>query len=248
MLNISYQLYCSRNFPPIGATLKMLSDAGFTQVEGYNGLFNDLEGLKAGLAETGLQMTSSHVGHQLLADDPAGMLQIIKDLGVKKVFAPHIAPDQRPTDAAGWAAFGQRLAEIGKPVQDAGLVWGWHNHDFELTKLASGEFPLDLMMGASDDLMMELDLGWVTRAGEDPVAWINKYSGRIAAAHIKDVAAAGECTDEDGWADVGHGTMDWPAIHTALQAAGCDHYVVEHDNPKDHQRFATRSLAAIQNF
>lgn len=248
MLNISYQLYCSRNFPPIGETLKMLSAAGYDQVEGYNGLFNDLDGLKAGLAETGLQMTSSHIGHQLLVDDTSGMLQTIKELGIKKVFGPHLAPDARPTDAVGWADFGKQLTEIGKPLQDAGIIWGWHNHDFELEALPTGEFPIDLMMGAAPDLMLELDLGWVARAGQDPVAWINKYKGRVAAAHVKDIAVAGECVDEDGWADVGHGIMDWAAIHAALQASGCDHYVVEHDNPNDHQRFATRSLASIQKF
>ncbi|MDP5358947.1 MAG: sugar phosphate isomerase/epimerase, partial [Paracoccaceae bacterium] len=82
----------------------------------------------------------------------------------------------------------------------------------------------------------------------DPVAWIKKYAGRISTVHVKDIAPDGQCTDEDGWADVGHGIMEWPAIHAALQAAGVDHYVVEHDNPKDDRRFATRSLAAIQNF
>lgn len=248
MLHISYQLYCSRNFPPVGSTLKMLATAGYTEVEGYNGLFDDLDGLKKGLAETGLQMTSCHMAPHLLVDDLAGALKIINDLGIKKVFGPYLMPDQRPNDAAGWAAFGAQLAEIGKPLRDAGVVWGWHNHDFELVELASGEFPLDLMMATSDDLMVELDLGWVTRAGQDPVAWINKFNGRIAAAHIKDVARAGECTEEDGWADVGQGTMDWPAIHAALGAAGCDHYIVEHDNPNDDRRFATRSLAAVQNF
>ncbi|WP_342076700.1 sugar phosphate isomerase/epimerase [Yoonia sp. SS1-5] len=248
MLHISYQLYCSRNFPPIAETLKMLADTGFREVEGYNGLFDDLDGLKAALDATGLTMTSSHIGQNLIADDPAGMLATIKNLGIKKVFGPHLAADERPADAAGWAAFGTRLAEIGKPLQDAGITFGWHNHDFELVALPGGEYPLDLIMQGSDDLRLELDLGWVVRAGHDPVTWINKYQGRISAAHVKDVAPAGQCLDEDGWADVGHGTMDWAAIHAALQAAGCDHYVAEHDNPNNHTRFATRSLAAIKEF
>lgn len=248
MTHISYQLYCSRNFPPIGDTLHMLSEAGYTEVEGYNGLFDDLDGLRAGLDVTGLSMTSSHIGFDLIENDPDGVLQTIKTLGIKKVFVPFVAPDQRPTDAAGWAAFGKRLAEIGKPLRDAGLVFGWHNHAFEFEPTENGELPIDLIAAASDDMMLELDLGWVRVAGHDPVDWIEKYAGRVASAHVKDIATDGECTDEDGWADVGHGIMDWPAIHAALQAAGCTHYVAEHDNPSDHNRFATRSLAAIQNF
>lgn len=248
MTRISYQLYCSRNFPPLGDTLKMLAETGFKEVEGFGGLFDDLDVLKAGLDATGLKMTSSHFGMDMVEGDAAKTIAIAKDLGIEKVIVPFLMPGDRPTDAAGWAAFGARLAKAGKPVQDAGLVFGWHNHDFEFVATESGDLPIDLIAQASDDLMLELDLGWVARAGLDPVAWIQKYAGRITAAHIKDLAAAGESVDEDGWADVGHGVQDWAAIHAALQATGVDHYVIEHDNPKDHARFARRSLASIQNF
>lgn len=247
MTHISYQLYCSRNFPPLADTLKMLSDAGFKEVEAYGGLFDDLDGLKAGIAANGLHISTSHIGLDMMEDEPQKAIEIIQDFGMRAVFIPYLMPDDRPTDAAGWTAFGERLARVALPFIAAGIPVGWHNHDFELVVTETGEMPLDLMMTAAPDLTLELDLGWVVRAGQDPVAWINKYAGRIAAAHIKDVAPAGENTDEDGWADVGHGTMDWAAIHAALKAAGVTHYVVEHDNPKDHKRFATRSLATLTN-
>jgi sugar phosphate isomerase/epimerase len=247
MTHISYQLYCSRNFPPLSETLKMLAEAGFKEVEGFGGLFDDVDALKAAFAGTDLKMTSSHFGLDMMEDDPAKALDIIRDFGMRAAFVPYLQPEERPTGAAGWTAFGERLATIGKPFIAAGINFGWHNHDFELIATETGEMPLDLLMAAAPDMMLELDLGWVVRAGEDPVAWINKYAGRIAAAHIKDVAAAGDNVDEDGWADVGHGVMDWAAIHAALQAAGVDHYVVEHDNPSDHKRMATRSLATASN-
>ncbi|MCG3268679.1 sugar phosphate isomerase/epimerase [Yoonia sp. I 8.24] len=248
MTQISYQLYCSRNFPPLGDTLQMLSATGFKEVEGFGGLFDDLDGLKGGLDATGLKMTSSHFGLDMVEGDASKAIAIAKELGIQKVIVPFVMPDDRPVDAAGWAAFGTRLAEAGKPFQDADLVFGWHNHDFEFVATETGELPLDIIAAASSELMFELDLGWVARAGLDPVAWIQKYAGRITAAHIKDIARAGENADEDGWADVGHGVQDWAAIHAALQETGVDHYVVEHDNPKDHARFASRSLAAIQKF
>jgi sugar phosphate isomerase/epimerase len=245
MTHISYQLYCSRNFPPLSETLKMLAEAGFKEVEGFGGLFNDLDALNAAFKDTDLKMTSSHIDLKMMEDDPEKVLEIIANFGIRSAFGPYLQPEDRPTDAAGWTAFGARLAKIGKPFVAAGINFGWHNHDFELVALPSGEMPLDLMMDAAPDMMLELDLGWVQRAGQDPIEWINKYAGRIAAAHIKDLAPEGENADEDGWADVGHGTMDWSAIHAALQAAGVDHYVVEHDNPSDHKRMATRSLATV---
>lgn len=248
MTHISYQLYCSRNFPPLSDTLKMLEAAGFKEVEGYGALYDDVDALKAAFAGTNLKLTSSHIGVDFMESEPEKAVQIALDFGMRTVCGPYIMPEDRPTDSAGWSAYGSRLAAIGAPFVAAGINFGWHNHDFEFVKLSTGEYPIDLMMDAAPDLKLELDLGWVKRAGEDPVAWINKYAGRIAAAHIKDIAQEGENADEDGWADVGHGIMDWAAIHAALQAAGVDHYVVEHDNPSDHQRFATRSLAAASNF
>ena len=56
-MSISYQLYCSRNFPPLADTLAMLSKAGFTEVEGYGGLYGDVPALKAALDAAGLRMT-----------------------------------------------------------------------------------------------------------------------------------------------------------------------------------------------
>lgn len=248
MTNIAYQLYCSRNFPPLVDTLQMLAEAGYKEVEGYGGLLDDVDGLKSALDTVGLKMASCHIGLDMMEAEPDKVLDIVSTFGMRAVFVPFVQEADRPTDAAGWRAFGARLEKIGAPIVAAGIPFGWHNHAFELTPLASGEMPLDLMMEAAPNLRLELDLGWVARAGEDPVAWINKYADRIAAVHVKDVAASGENTDEDGWADVGHGTQDWAAIHAACQAAGITHYVVEHDNPSDDARFASRSLAAVKNF
>jgi sugar phosphate isomerase/epimerase len=248
MPRIAYQLYCSRNFPPLADTMRKLAGIGYKDVEGYGSLLADTEGLKAALGDTGLQMPSCHFALDMLEQDSAGAIATAKALGIGKVIVPYLTPENRPTDTAGWTAFGARLAAAGKPVQDAGLVFGWHNHAFELDPTPEGDMPLDLIAAASSDLMLELDLGWVRVAGHDPVGWVQKYGNRLTAVHIKDIAADGTAVEEDGWADVGHGIMDWAAIHAALQAAGVDHYVVEHDNPSDDARFARRSLAAVQSF
>ena len=223
----------------------MLKDEGFTAVEGYGALFGAPEPLKDDLHRYGLTMPSGHFGFDMVEGDPARTVQVARSLGVEKVFVPHLAADQRPSDRAGWEGFAKRLAEAGKPIRDAGLGYGWHNHDFELVDLG-GVTPLELIAEAGVDL--ELDLGWVKRAGADPAAWIAKHPGRITAVHLKDLATEGGNRDEDGWADVGHGIQDWPAIKAALDAAGIDHWVIEHDNPRDHRRFASRSLATVNGW
>jgi len=126
MTHISYQLYCSRNFPPLSETLKMLDAAGFAEVEGYGGLFGDMDTLRAALAGTNLKMTSSHMDIAALEDEPDRMLAIAQELGMRTICAPYIGEDDRPTDAAGWTAFGERLAKISAPFVAAGLNFGWH--------------------------------------------------------------------------------------------------------------------------
>ena len=246
MPTIAYQLYCSRNFPPLDDTLAMLAGAGYRAVEGYGGLYGDLDGLKAGLDRNGLSMPSGHFGLDMVEGDPARTLEVARALGVRKVFVPYVAAEDRPSDRAGWEAFAAHLQEAGKPVQDAGLAYGWHNNDFELRDLGGGITLLDLIAGTGMDL--ELDLAWVKRGGQDPVAWLRKLKGQVKAVHVKDIAPEGQAADEDGWADVGHGTMDWAAIRAELQALGVDHWVVEHDNPSDHARFARRSLQTLQGW
>ena len=251
MTDFSYQLYSSRNFGPLGDTLRMVADLGYTQVEGYGGLYIDEEAvaaLKAGLAETGLTMPTGHFSLAQVEGDPAGTVAIALALDAKAVMVPHIGPEDRASDAAGWRAFGKRLAKAGQPFWDVGMAFGWHNHDFEFQALPDGEIPLELILAGDDRLALELDVAWCVVAGQEPLDWIAGYKNRLIASHIKDIAPKGEATDEDGWADVGHGTMDWSGLMTALRATKCQYFVMEHDNPSDDKRFATRSIASAKTF
>lgn len=247
----SYQLYSSRKFPPLDATLKMLAEVGYKDTEGFGGLYADaatLAGLAAGLKANGLKMSTGHFGLQMIEENPGFVLEIAKTVGMKKVYCPHIMPDQRPTDAAGWRAFGARLDKAGAPIRAAGLGFGWHNHDFEFKPQADGSVPMAAILEGGPNLEWEMDVAWVVRGGSDPFAWIEAHKGRITAAHVKDIAPSGQNADEDGWADVGQGTVPWARLLPALKAAGVSFFVMEHDNPKDDRRFATRSLAAASTY
>lgn len=248
-MNWSFQLYSARNFQPWEDVLTMVSKAGYTQVEGFGGLYEDPAALRAQLDANGLSMPTGHFSLDMLEGDFATARKIAETLGIGTLICPHIAADARPSDREGWRGFGGRLAAVHEDCRKTGLRFAWHNHDFEFVPTEDGAIPQKEILDAAPEIGWEIDVAWVVRGGGDPLAWIDDYASRIVAAHVKDIAKPGEKTDEDGWEDVGHGTMDWAGIMQALRAkTPAKIFVMEHDNPSDVARFARRSIDAARNF
>lgn len=248
MTDLSYQLYSSRNFPPLDQTLEMLKRNGYAQVEGYGGVYADPKATKAALDANGLAMPTGHFGIDLLEKEQQKVLDIAGTLGMKAIYCPHLAADLRPSDAAGWSAFGKRLEAAHATYSKAGYTFGWHNHDFEFKALADGSIPQKLIFDAAPSISWEADIAWIIRGGGDPFQWIENYGSRISAVHVKDIAASGQNTNEDGWADVGYGTVDWKALIKVLKGTPVRYFIMEHDNPSDDERFARRSIATVKAF
>jgi sugar phosphate isomerase/epimerase len=200
------------------------------------------------VAAAGLTMPTGHFGLEMLEGDSAAVMAIARILGVRTIICPYIMPADRPTDAAGWSALGARLEVAARPLLAAGFTVGYHNHDFEFVPLPDGQLPHDLLFAAAPSVGWEIDVAWVVKGGQDPMVFIAKYADRILTAHVKDIAPAGEKTDEDGWADVGTGVIAWPGVYRALKGTACAHYIMEHDNPSDHARFAQVSIAAAKGW
>lgn len=243
MTEFSYQLYSSRDWP-VDETLKMLGELGYAFVEGYGGLYANLaeaDKFKAGLEANGLTMPTGHFGFDMVSQEADRVLEIAKTFDMDAVFVPAPPSPEYRTGEGDWAAFAKALEEASKPYLDAGLQFGYHNHHWEWDA-ANGTTPIE-MLTAADGVGLEMDVAWVVRAGQDPIAWMKKLGPKIVAAHVKDIAPEGENADEDGWADVGTGTMDWKALMAALKSdTGAKTFVIEHDKPSDHVRFATRSI------
>jgi len=246
MTDCSYQLYSSRNHGPLTQTLPMLAELGYGAVEGFGEMLNDPAALRDLLDRNGLRMRSAHIALNTLETDPAAVIDMAQVLEAESLFVPFLPPDQRPIDAAGWQSFGQRLSAATAPVQAAGITLGWHNHEYEFIPLPDGSRPIDHILAADPALLWEADIAWIHRAGADPLAEIARYGDRIAAVHVKDVAPEGQNLGEDGWADPGHGVLDWGGLLAALRIhSSTDLYVMEHDNPSDDRRFATRAYTSF---
>jgi sugar phosphate isomerase/epimerase len=245
----SFQLYSARNFQPWSQVLKLVAEAGYDQVEGFGGVYSDPAALRAELDGNGLTMPSGHFSLDMLETDLDGALRIARTLGIAMIICPHIAAALRPGDAAGWRRFADRLARVGAAVQAQGHEFAWHNHDFEFAPLPDGSTPMEHLLAAAPDIGWEIDVAWVIRGGAEPRPWIERAGQRIVAVHVKDIARPGQAVAEDGWSDVGDGTVDWPGLMAALVArSAARYYIMEHDNPADLGRFARRSIAAARAF
>ncbi len=248
-MNVSFQLYSAREFTPWSDVYAMLAAAGYTQVEGFGGVYDDPKATRDALDQAGLKMPSGHFFPVSNFEDSLDeTIATARTLGMDRVFCPAPEDDLRAGgDVDAWISLANRLEEACKKVNDAGLRFGWHNHHWEFMPLPGGALAMDLLLEHAPSIDWEADIAWIVRGNADPIAWINAHADRITTAHVKDIAADGECEDEDGWADVGHGTMDWTAIMSALKAAQVDLFVMEHDKPNDATRFAGRSIAAFRN-
>lgn len=246
--DLSMQLYSARGLQPLDAQIELLAGLGYRQVEPFGGLFGDVPKLRDLLQNHGLKAPTAHVGLDRLRADPVAAVKLCRELGISLILAPAPPPNERDKDAAGWRALGQELARISKVVTGEGLRFGWHNHHWEFQKQADGSFGMDLILGEAPELLWQVDIAWVVRGNGDPLAWLAKYAGRIPAVHIKDIAPAGQCADEDGWADVGHGTLDWTKLLPAARKAGAKLLVAEHDKPNDVARFARRTRDTVASW
>lgn len=242
---ISFQLYSAREFPPLEEQLLTLAKLGYTNVEPFAALYADVDALRAHLDANGLTALSGHFNLWDIEADPAGAISTAKKLGIEIVIAPWLDPADRPVDAPGWEALGARLAKLQAIFADAGLTFAWHTHDFEFVTLPDGSFPIEHLL-EGNTVGLELDVAWVVRAGGDPAFWLKKYSDRLVAVHVKDIAAQGQNTEQDGWADLGQGVIDWKALWPLVENSKSRIAILEHDQPSDWRRFADRSATAFR--
>ncbi|HTJ58672.1 MAG TPA: sugar phosphate isomerase/epimerase [Devosiaceae bacterium] len=248
MTDFSFQLYSARKISPIDAILPLLAGEGYRQVEGFGGVYGDAEGFAEKLKENGLSMPTAHFGLDLL-ENPESTIRIANTLGVRTVICPAVPWDKRDMDEAGWDAMGEALARFTTIYQGAGFDFAWHNHDFEFTPTASGKMPMDILLAAAPGMLWEMDVAWLISAKQAPFDWFDRYGPRITAVHVKDIALPGQGLEEDGWADVGFGEIDWPTLFAEIRAnTAARYFVIEHDNPSDVGRFASRSIASASNW
>lgn len=225
-MKIGVQLYTLRSSfeKDLWGTFDALAGQGYKNVElaGTYGLSN--QELAKGLKDRGLTAISAHVGMDQFDNDLPGLIEFAKAFEIRDLIVPWIQADQH----GGWDGVGKKLTRYAGELEGHGLRVGYHNHDFEFAKVGD-DLAFDVLWQHADPkkVIAELDLYWVVKGGQDPVAWLEQLSGRVPFTHFKDMKK-----DAEFFTEVGSGRIDWPALVGAGEKAGVKWAIVEHDQPE----------------
>ncbi|MWV42187.1 TIM barrel protein [Paenibacillus sp. HJL G12] len=230
-INIGLQLFTLRDetSSDFEGTLRKVAELGYEGVEfaGYGNIPADE--MKTLLNELGLKGFSSHVSLQAMRDNLQKEIDYLKTIGAKYMICPYLMPEDRPQTSEGWNRLFSELEEIGNEVRKQGLIFGYHNHDFEFHGQAGDQNAFDGMFAETtpEAVQVEMDVCWVQFAGKNPIEYIHRYAGRLPLLHLKDFSK-----DEQGQMktlELGQGSVDIPAVIEASAEAGVEWLIVEQD-------------------
>jgi sugar phosphate isomerase/epimerase len=139
-----------------------------------------------------------------------------------------------------WKWNAEQFNKVGEQIKKAGLQLAYHNHNFEW-KSYDGVTGYDefLRLTDSGSVKLELDCGWATVAGQDPVAYLTKYPERYTLLHIKDfrkgftprTTLMGKDPGAPVGTELGRGAIEYGRIFAAAQKAQIRALFVEQEPP-----------------
>lgn len=148
-----------------------------------------------------------------------------------------------------------RLNQVADEFRSLGLTFAYHNHHVEFIPI-DGEVPYHYIMERTDpDLVkIELDIGWVGAAGLDPAQQVKRYADRLISCHLKDFDSRIRLLENPDLDSIlaaivepGAGTIDFPRVLEAIDAAAVPHAFVEIDVVADPLDAIDRSNRYLQS-
>jgi sugar phosphate isomerase/epimerase len=243
---IGVQLYTVRGtlMKDSDHVLKTIADIGYKEIEGQGRA--DLIALAPKIKDLGMTIVSCHVETPLITGDwekYKGMkplpleeaIESLKKIGAQYFTMAYIQPQARGADLDFYRQTADKMNHAGELCRKIGLQFAYHNHAFEFAGQA-GDRPIDIFRARLDKSLvaLEMDVFWVSVAGNDPLEMMKQWSGRVGLLHLKDKEKGtpvqySESVDKSAFKEVGSGVIDIPALMKAAPAAGVKHYFVEQD-------------------
>jgi sugar phosphate isomerase/epimerase len=187
--------------------------------------------LRKDVADSGLKAPSGHFEYT----DLSGQFDYAKAIGLNWVVCPML-PKSQWTSADGFHTAAHQFNEWGKRAHDLGMRFAFHNHDYEFRQF-DGTTGYDILLKETDPklVFLELDCYWITQAGLDPIAMLNRLGKRVRMLHIKDrkpgfPSSYDMSQSSAHFTEVGTGSIDWPRILSVARKLQIEHYFIEQDH------------------
>ena len=140
-----------------------------------------------------------------------------------------------------------RYNTYGKTAKKYGIKLLVHNHTVEFIpcKDAADQVPYSILLAETDPelVVFQMDIGWASVAGQNPIQLFQQHPGRFALWHVKDVAGLkclppvsegqGARMAEARLVPVGNGDIAYDEIFKHADVAGMKHFAVEQDSAAD---------------
>ncbi|MCP5144728.1 MAG: sugar phosphate isomerase/epimerase [Gammaproteobacteria bacterium] len=193
--------------------------------------------------DNGISTPFSHIDGTLTNIGPTA--ELAHQLGVNTVViaAPTSFAQMRngrftlvpPESLAQLDKLAESLNAAAREYKALGLTFGYHNHHVEFMPVEH-VVAYDYLMEKTDPalVLIEMDLGWLASMGLDPVAYLQRYAGRVLACHMKDFDPD-VVTDEPARQlfAPGSGKTDFASVLATMQSIGAGHGFIEIDVSDD---------------
>lgn len=246
-LPLGLQLYSVRQFLPsdYNGTLKQIGALGYQEVEAAGFFGHTAKEVKGAMNQAGLRCVSAHYPLAQLMPNQAEITQYGIDLGLAYIICSSpLLKDAARAQPGGaraiadlmtledWQWNAEQFNRIGESVNAAGIRFGYHNHTGEFREF-DGVVAYDELMRLTDPakVTMEMDCGWVTIGGKNPVDYLNRYPTRISMLHVKDFSLHGWTPGNAAppSTEMGRGSIDYRPIFEAAKKAHIKHAFVEQE-------------------
>lgn len=230
--------------------------------------------IKAAADRAGLAISSVHIsaysiaGSLSISSEPQSIADLLKTLGASETvlpmsrmppsfkmpvdgnYQPAVVRAFAEADADHWKRTAELLNERASALRPYGIRLSYHNHNVEFVRIGKST-GWEILAENTDPTLVtfETDIGFLGAAGIDPVAFLQRYSGRIRLVHIKDIKPTTRINYalEMDPAVIGEGKFDWAKILPEADKAGAKYYYVEMEPPYGIPRMeaAARSFAYL---
>lgn len=237
---LAVQMFTIRDFTKtaedLAASLQKVAAIGYpaVQMSAVGAMNGDAPAVsataaKAMLDDNGLRCIATHRPWPVLMEKTDEEIAFHKTLGCDFAAIGGIPGDYERT-YDGYRKWLDDARPVIAALKAEGIRFGHHNHSHEFFRPERGGPTLEdvLIDEGGADLMMEIDLYWITHAGVNCERILERCAGRVPVIHLKDKEMLPQGNDSTISA-IGEGNMDWEHIVPACEEAGVVWYAIEQD-------------------